>query len=65
MEKQKDLINTQLTHANWEEELRIEQNNVNKSTNIKIENQSNSGPLYKMYNSKKKTQHKPWITREY
>ena len=47
MEKPKDLISTQLTHANWEEELHIEQNNVNKSTNIKFENQSNSGPLYK------------------
>ena len=34
MEKQKDLINTQLTNINWVEELRIEQNNVNKSTNI-------------------------------
>ena len=30
MEKQKDLINTQLTNVNWEKEFHIKQNNANK-----------------------------------
>ena len=41
MEKPKDLISTQLTNVNWEEELCTEQSNVGKSTNLlynKIEN---------------------------
>ena len=41
MEKPKDLISTQPANVNWEEELRIEENNVGKSTNLlynKIEN---------------------------
>ena len=67
MGKQKDLVNIQLTNINWVEELRIEQNNVNKSANILLNKIQKlikfRAPLQKMPNSKKKTLNKPWITK--
>ena len=63
----KDLINTQLTNTNWVEVLCIEQNNVNKSTNILLNKIQKLiefwALLQKMLNSKKKTLNKPWITK--
>ena len=65
MEKPKDLISTQLANVNWEEELRIEENNVGKSTNLlynKIENLIKLwASLQKMLKSKRKTQNGPRI----
>ena len=67
MGKQKDLVNIQPTNINWVEELRIEQNNVNKSANILLNKIQKlikfRAPLQKMPNSKKKTLNKPWITK--
>ena len=59
MEKQKDLINTQLTNINWVEELCIEQIIINKSTNILLTKIKKLikfwAPLQKMPNPIKKT----------
>ena len=69
MRKENDLINVQLANVNWKEELRIEHNDVNKSTNIVLLKKFQKlikfwAPLQKMPNSRKKTQNKPWITKE-